>query len=46
MEAKSLRVLMLEDEYEIAMDIARHLQSAGCLVLGPVGSVASALAIL
>src|SRR5262249_24544144 len=42
----SPHVLVVEDEYEIAMDIARHLESAGCVVLGPVGSVASALMII
>src|SRR5258708_5215717 len=46
MQAACPCVLVVEDEYEIAMDITRHLESAGCLVLGPVGSVASALAIV
>ncbi|GJE52368.1 hypothetical protein GOFOIKOB_5439 [Methylobacterium tardum] len=37
------RVLVVEDEYLIAMQVKRWLQVAGCEVLGPVPSVDQAL---
>ena len=38
------RILVVEDEYLIARDIARTLESLGCEVVGPVGSVREAMA--
>ena len=40
------RVLVVEDEYMIAQDLARELEDVGAEVLGPVPSVADALALL
>ena len=37
------RILVVEDEYLIAMQVKRWLQVAGCEVLGPVPSVDQAL---
>ena len=42
----SVRVLVVEDETLIAMDIAAILSDAGFTVVGPVGSVAHALALI
>lgn len=39
-------VLIVEDEFMIAMDYAVHLEALGALVLGPVSSVPQALAML
>jgi DNA-binding response OmpR family regulator len=39
-------VLVVEDEYILAMDIARFLQERGYGVLGPVPSVHGALALI
>lgn len=39
-------ILVVEDEYIMAMDLHCSLEDAGATVLGPVGSVADALAIL
>jgi CheY-like chemotaxis protein len=38
------RVLVVEDEVLVAMDMEMALGDAGCEVIGPVGSVADALA--
>lgn len=38
-----LRILVVEDEFVIAMDIEAILQKCGCEVVGPVSSVAAAL---
>ena len=38
------RVLVVEDEYFLADDIARSLQTVGAEVIGPVGTQADALA--
>lgn len=49
MSAKSLagcRVLVVEDEYLIALDLTDHLEQAGAIILGPVSSVSEALDIL
>ena len=35
-------ILLVEDEYMIAMDMADHLQEAGATVLGPVATVEEA----
>ena len=40
------RVLVVEDDYMIAMDMAEMLQSAGATVIGPVGDIAQAAALL
>ncbi|SKA39474.1 CheY chemotaxis protein or a CheY-like REC (receiver) domain [Enhydrobacter aerosaccus] len=40
------RLLVVEDEYMIALDIAGTLESLGVQVVGPVGSVREALAIV
>jgi CheY-like chemotaxis protein len=38
-------ILIVEDEYLIAVDLARSLEDLGVVVLGPAGSVADALAL-
>jgi DNA-binding response OmpR family regulator len=43
---KSLRVLVVEDEFIIADEIAAIVEAAGHSVLGPVASIDDALAIL
>jgi DNA-binding response OmpR family regulator len=40
------RVLVVEDEPLIALDVADHLKEAGFEILGPAGSVAAALKLL
>src|SRR3954454_10981456 len=40
------RVLVVEDEYIVALDLEGMLRDLGCEVLGPVASVAQALALL
>jgi CheY-like chemotaxis protein len=42
----SRRVLVVEDEYFLADDMARALEQVGAEVVGPVPSVARALAVL
>jgi CheY-like chemotaxis protein len=37
------RILIVEDEYAIAADLARSLEDLGVLVVGPAASVADAL---
>ncbi|RXZ65438.1 response regulator [Pelagerythrobacter rhizovicinus] len=39
---KGKRILVVEDDYFIAADMARVLQRDGMIVIGPVGSVAEA----
>lgn len=41
-----MRILIVEDEYLIAMEIAAALKLAGCVVAGVAGSVAKALRLL
>jgi two-component SAPR family response regulator len=41
-----LRILIVEDEFLLAMELEMLLQRHGCLVVGPVSSVARALALL
>ena len=40
------RILVVEDEYLVAEELAQELADVGALVLGPVSSVESALALL
>ena len=39
-------ILVVEDEYVIAQDVASQLERAGARVLGPVGRLGAALALL
>lgn len=39
-------VLVVEDEYMLALDIQHHLELSGANVLGPVGSVEDALSVV
>lgn len=41
-----MRVLIVEDEYFVAQDIAEILEQAGCEIVGIAGSVAKALRLL
>jgi CheY-like chemotaxis protein len=41
-----LRVLIVEDEFLLAMELETLLQQRGCMVLGPVPSVGQALTML
>jgi len=40
------RILIVEDEYIVAWDLAQSLEQIGASVIGPVGSVASALVLI
>ena len=40
------RILVVEDEPMLAMDIAEQLEDAGACVIGPVGNVAAALSLI
>ena len=40
------RLLVVEDEYLIATDLALSLEDQGATVVGPVGSIADALALI
>ncbi len=44
--AKRTRVLVVEDEYMIAMDLVSTLEQLGYIPAGPAGSVAEAIAML
>ncbi len=44
--AGSWRVLVVEDEYYLADDLRRELESVGAVIVGPVGTAARALAVL
>jgi CheY-like chemotaxis protein len=41
-----LRILIVEDEFLLAMELESLLQQRGCMVLGPVSSVGQALTML
>ena len=41
-----LRILIVEDEFLLAMELETLLQQRGCMVLGPVSSVGQALSML
>jgi CheY-like chemotaxis protein len=43
---RGVRLLIVEDEYFLAQDLADHFQSLGVKVLGPAGTVADALSLL
>ena len=43
---RGLRLLIVEDEYFLAKDLASHFLSLGVEVVGPAGTVADALALL
>ena len=45
-DRRSPGILIVEDEFVVAMDLAFILEEAGYEVLGPVGSVAQALELL
>ena len=40
------RILVVEDEPLVAMDIAGHLEDAGATVIGPIGNAAAALSLI
>jgi CheY-like chemotaxis protein len=42
-ELQGLRVLVVEDEFLVAMDIEAMLRELACEVVGPIGNLASAL---
>jgi DNA-binding LytR/AlgR family response regulator len=43
---RGIRVLIVEDEYFLAQDLAYHFQNLGAEVLGPAGTVLDALLLL
>ena len=43
---RGVRLLIVEDEYFLAEDLADHFRSLGVEVLGPAGTVADALCLL
>ena len=45
-DLKGRRVLVVEDEFLLAMELETLLEQRGCMVLGPVPSVSQALAML
>lgn len=45
-DLRGLRVLVVEDEYLIAMDLCEELRDVGAVVMGPTATVAEALALL
>ena len=45
-QAKTIRVLIVEDEYLVALNIATILEEAGCEIVGIAGSVPKALRLL
>src|SRR5919106_3323736 len=45
-ELAGLRILIVEDEFLLAMELETLLQQRGCMVLGPVASVGQALTML
>jgi CheY-like chemotaxis protein len=40
------RILVIEDDYFIARDMAKHLKESGAEIVGPVGSIEDALDII
>lgn len=45
-EARGHRVLLIEDEYFIAVDVARAFKARGLEVVGPVGTVDAAMQLM
>ena len=45
-ELRGRRVLVVEDEYFIAVDIKEKLEAAGAVVVGPVATIGKALSLL
>jgi CheY-like chemotaxis protein len=45
-ELAGKRILVVEDEYVLASDLARFLETREAVVVGPVGSVPEALALI
>ena len=45
-DLRGRRLLIAEDEYMIALDLAEFFEDAGAEVIGPVGSVKDALALI
>ena len=43
---RNRRILVVEDEYVLAQDLQRELEDAGAEVVGPVPSIAGAMALL
>jgi two-component SAPR family response regulator len=43
---RGLRILIVEDEYAIAADLAEMVEEIGATALGPVGSVRTALGLI
>jgi CheY-like chemotaxis protein len=43
-EVRSKRVLIVEDEYLLALDLSRYFESMGAVVLGPASNIPSARA--
>lgn len=43
---KGCRILVVEDELIIALDICEHLKDLGCEIIGPAASVCKALSLL
>ena len=43
MEVNGKRVLIVEDEFLVALSLQDHLASLGCLVIGPVTTLAAAI---
>src|SRR5687767_12682206 len=44
-EHSGWRILVVEDEWTVAIDIADQLEDFGCVVVGPVGRLDEALAL-
>lgn len=45
-ELRGRRILVVEDEYFIAVDIKEKLEAAGAVVVGPVATIGKALSLL
>lgn len=43
MPIKGMRVLVVEDEFLVALGLEDHLRTLGCVVVGPAGSLAAAM---